>query len=147
MYNYNQLQNLWIQMKPTCIDRSECIFLACDVGIIWPSAHMRIVSAQRLTLLADGVGRVRRRFVISFRNVRSWLWNELMLEWATQEICGMRPQWPWDLPGPLSSSPDSIRGSQGTPHLGTWESVLGRMCWLLRHFKRVLEGLANNNNN
>ena len=48
--------------------------------------------------------------------------------------------------GPLGSSPDSIRGSQGTPHLGTWESVLGRMRWLLRHSGRVLEGLANNNN-
>ena len=27
-------------MRQTCTDRNECILLACDVGIIWPSAHM-----------------------------------------------------------------------------------------------------------
>ena len=41
-----------------------------------------------------------------------------MLEWATHEICGMRPQWPWDSPGPLGSSLDSIRESQGKPTPG-----------------------------
>ena len=44
----------------TFIDRNECILLVCNVGIIGLFAHMRIVFAQRLTLLADGVGRVRR---------------------------------------------------------------------------------------
>ena len=71
---------LLIQMRQTSIDRNEFILLACNVGIIWPFAHMRVVSAQRLTLLADGVGRVKRLFLISFRSVRSWLWSELMLE-------------------------------------------------------------------
>ena len=71
---------LLIQMRQTCIDRNEFILLAYDVGIIWSFAHMRIVFAQRLTLLADGVGRVRRQSLIPFRSVRSWLWTELMLE-------------------------------------------------------------------
>ena len=69
-----------IQMRQTCIDRNECILLACNVGIIWFSAHMKVVFAWRLTLLEDGVGRVRRLFLISFRSVRSLLWSELMLE-------------------------------------------------------------------
>ena len=101
---------------------------------------MKVVFAQRLILLTDGVGRVRRRSLISFRNVRSWLWSELMLEWATQEICGMRPQWPWDSPGPLGSSLDSIRASQGNPHLGTRESVLGRWRRSLQQSGRVPRG-------
>ena len=112
---WERLHLLLIQMRPTCIDRNECILLACDVGIIWPFAHMWIVFAQVLILLADGLVRVRRRSLISFMSVRSWLWSELTLEWATQEICGMRPQWPWDLPGPLGSSRDSLRGSHGKP--------------------------------
>ena len=40
-----------------------------------------------------------------------------------------------------------LEGVRGTPHLGTRESVLGRMRWLLRQSKRVREGLSNNNNN
>ena len=106
---------LLIQVRQTCIDRNECILVACDVSIIWPFAHMRIAFGLRLTLLVDDVERVRKRFLISFRSVRSWLWSELMLKWATQEICGMCPQWPWDSRGPLGSSLDSIRGSQGKP--------------------------------
>ena len=66
--------------RQTCINRKECILLACDVGIIWPFAHMRIAVAQRLILLADGAERVRRLFLISFRSVHSWLWSELMLK-------------------------------------------------------------------
>ena len=73
--------------------------------------------------------RVKRRFLISFRRC-----PQLAVEWTTQEICGMRSQWPWNSPEPLGSSPDSIRGNQGNP---TREPVLGRMRWLLRHSKRV----------
>ena len=40
-----------------------------------------------------------------------------------------------------------LEGVRGTPHLGIRESVLGRMRWLLRHSKKVREGLINNNNN
>ena len=57
--------------------------------VMWASSGpslMRVAFAQRLTLLADDVGRVRTRFLTTFRSVRSWLWNKLMLEWATQEI-------------------------------------------------------------
>ena len=39
-----------------------------------------------------------------------------------------------------------LEGVRGDPHLGTRESVLGRMRWLLRHSKRVQEGLSNTNN-
>ena len=135
---------LWIQMRQTCIDRNDCILLACDVGIIWLSAHMKVVFARRLTLLADGVGRVIKRFLISFRSVRSLLWSELMLEWATQEICGMRPE---IRRGHWAHSWTRLQGVRGNPHLDTRESVLGRIRWLLRHSKRVQEGLGNNNNN
>ena len=90
----------------------------------------------------DSVGKVRRRFLIPFRSVRSLLWSKLMSEWATQEICGMRPQWPWDSRRPLG-----LEGVRRNPYLGARESVLWRMRWLLRHFKRVQEGLSNNNNN
>ena len=78
---------LLIQMRQICIDRNECILLACNVGII---------------LIYGGH---------------------------------------WAHPG------TRLEGVRGNPHLGTRESVLGRMRWLLRHSKRILEGLINNNNN
>ena len=138
---------LLIQMRQTCIDRNECILLACYVGIIWPFAHMRIVFAQRLTRLADSVGRAKRRSLISFRSVRSWLWEELMLELAIQEICGVRRQWPWDSSGPWALPWTRLEEVRGIPHLGTRESVLGRIRWLLQQSRRVPEGLHSNNNN
>ena len=66
--------------------------------------------------------RVKRRFLVSFRSVRSWLWSELMLEWATQEICEVRPQWPWDSPGPLGDELNAhprtlLERVRGTPTL------------------------------
>ena len=57
---------------------------------------------------------IMRLVIINYSIKYDRVW---MLEWATQEICGMRPQWPWDLPGSMGSSPDSIRGSQGNPTL------------------------------
>ena len=129
------------------LHQKERVHHTRDVGIIWSSAHMRIVFAQRLTLLVDGVGRVRRLSLIFFRGVRSWLGSKLMLEWATQEICGVHPQWPWDSPEPLGSSLDSIRGSQGRPTPRYTKSDLGQMRWLLQHSKRVPERLSNNTNN
>ena len=125
--------HLFIQMRQTCIDRNECILLVCDVGIMWPFAH---IFAQRLTLFADGVGKVRRLSLISFRRVRSWLWSELMLEWATKRSVGFacsgleihRGHWahPWT----------RLEGVRGNPHLRTRESVLGWMRLLLRQSRR-----------
>ena len=77
---------LLIQMRQTCINRNECILLACNVGIIWPSAHMRVVSAQRLTLLADGV---RRALGMSAASC----------EVSNPQLAASLdpPQWIWDL--------------------------------------------------
>ena len=48
----------------------------------------------------------------------------------------------------LSNVKDSIRGSQGKPTPRyTGVRVYGRMRWLVRHSRRVLEGLINNNDN
>ena len=47
--------------------------------------------------------------------------------------------------GHWAHPPTLLEGVRGTAHLGTRESVLGRMRWLLRHSKRVREGVSNNN--
>ena len=56
-----------------------------DVGIIWPFAHIRTVFAQRLTLLVDGVGRVRRLSLTSFRE-----YSQLAMERANAEVSNPR---------------------------------------------------------
>ena len=59
----------------------------------------------------------------------------------------------WDMPavalrstGAIGLIPRLLGRLRGNPHLGRRELILGRMCWLLRHSKRVQEGLSNNNN-
>ena len=120
--------------------QNECILLACDVGIIWPFAHMGIAFAQRLTLLEDGVRRVRRQFLVSYRSVRSWLWSE-----QPKRSMGCARSFPEIRRGRWAHPWTRLDGVRGNPHLDT------RVC--LRAVARVIsivresaKGLSNNNN-
>ena len=113
------------------------ILLACDVGIIWPFAHMRIAFAQRLTLLADSVWD-EFSYLSGMSAVgwgATWCWSEKPKRsmWCARSGLGIR-QGHW---GHLWIRLEVVRVS---PHLDTRWSVWELWRRSLRQSGRVPRG-------
>ena len=131
---------LLIQIRQTCFDRNECTLLACDVGIIWPFTHMGIALAQGLTLLEDGVGRVRRQFLVSYRSVRSWLWSEQL-----KRSIGCARSGPEIRQGRWAHPCTLLEGVRGNSQLGT-RVCLKAVARVTSTVRESVKRLSNNNN-